>query len=644
MIGVPNASSSDGSTLVSGGPAIGPIGGMSIGMSIGRSGGASVASGGEPPGSKPNRPQAAIVIKPARTTRTTPSVLRRAVGYRPMSPSGLVLALALALGAGACGRPAPARPLPPMTHEAYAHYLDGKLAAYRDRLGRRRRVARARREGRAGSADDRRRARACAARRRSASRRARRRSRPRARSGRSTRRCGSRRAICSSTTTRGRGDRARTAARSSSSPPTSAPTSGSRSSSQPARRASATLRAARQEGSRRRSTVTTGSRSGSRTRSELARPRSRELRAVLERDPDHIDARLDLARALRRSGKLDEAIAQTRSAFDRSGQALDIAEELYWLLCEADDRTAAIDLLTLLDDDRSDVDALAAVARLAARPRPARRRRARSRSRIADGRSRCRRSLLAEAELDTSGDPQARGEAAARDRAATRSGSPRRAGSPATSLLATGDPKRALDAIAPAREPTPEGSRPRARRRVRARRCRRCAPVRARCSRRSATRSARSSHARASRITLGDAAAALAILEPLLVKHPDSTTRAQPRRLPARRSRTSGSPMRSAGSRHARDLAPGDPAILDSWGWLLLQQGKARDAVRALDRAARFAPNEAEILVHLAAAWAADGAPRTAAGGARPCARACSPSPRCSQRIEAVRATLPPRR
>src|SRR5690606_1188065 len=50
--------------------------------------------------------------------------------------------------------------------------------------------------------------------------------------------------------------------------------------------------------------------------------------------------------------------------FDRSGQGLDIAEELFWLLCEADDRTAAIDLLTLLDDERSDVDALAAVARL----------------------------------------------------------------------------------------------------------------------------------------------------------------------------------------------------------------------------------------------------------------------------------------
>src|SRR5690606_4404843 len=40
-----------------------------------------------------------------------------------------------------------------------------------------------------------------------------------------------------------------------------------------------------------------------------------ELRAVLEYEPDHLDARLDLARTLRRTGKLTEAIAHTRSAF-----------------------------------------------------------------------------------------------------------------------------------------------------------------------------------------------------------------------------------------------------------------------------------------------------------------------------------------
>jgi len=62
----------------------------------------------------------------------------------------------------------------------------------------------------------------------------------------------------------------------------------------------------------------------------------------------------------------------------------------------------------------------------------------------------------------------------------------------------------------------------------------------------------------------------------------------------------------------ARELQPGDPAILDSWGWLLLQRGRTREAIRALDHAQRFAPREPEILVHLATAWAADHVPKTA--------------------------------
>ena len=40
-------------------------------------------------------------------------------------------------------------------------------------------------------------------------------------------------------------------------------------------------------------------------------------------------------------------------------RAIHVAEELFWLLAEADDLQGAIDLLTLLDDDRSDPDALA---------------------------------------------------------------------------------------------------------------------------------------------------------------------------------------------------------------------------------------------------------------------------------------------
>jgi Flp pilus assembly protein TadD len=72
----------------------------------------------------------------------------------------------------------------------------------------------------------------------------------------------------------------------------------------------------------------------------------------------------------------------------------------------------------------------------------------------------------------------------------------------------------------------------------------------------------------------------------------------------------------------------------------LLRRGQPRAAVRALDRAARFAPLEPEILVHLAAAWAADGAPRTAAETLDRAA-ALAPTRAVQRRIAAVRQTLP---
>ena len=90
-----------------------------------------------------------------------------------------------------------------------------------------------------------------------------------------------------------------------------------------------------------------------------------QFAATLELDPDHIDARVELSRAQRRTGHLDLAITSLRGAFDRSAEPLDLAEELFDLLCEADDLRAAADLLTSLDDERSDLDALMVIARLA---------------------------------------------------------------------------------------------------------------------------------------------------------------------------------------------------------------------------------------------------------------------------------------
>jgi predicted Zn-dependent protease len=50
----------------------------------------------------------------------------------------------------------------------------------------------------------------------------------------------------------------------------------------------------------------------------------------------------------------------------------------------------------------------------------------------------------------------------------------------------------------------------------------------------------------------------------------------------------------------ARELSPGDPSILDSWGWLLYQLGRLDEAAAALTHASHIAPNQTEILEHLA--------------------------------------------
>jgi tetratricopeptide (TPR) repeat protein len=400
-----------------------------------------------------------------------------------------------------------------------------------------------------------------------------------------------------------------------------------------------------------------------------------ELRAVLERDPDHIDARLDLARALRRQGQLDQAIAETRSAFDRSGQALDIAEELFWLLCEADNRAQAIDLLTLLDDDHSDADALAVIARLD-----------RGLGRIAEARAIARR--IADLDREAGAIALAETQLAAGERAAVAAtvapiSEDGRFADAAHRLVAeaaldAGDPAAALAAIAPA-----AGSRPGSRLRsadagapgARAGVDRR--PARPGEAPRSAgprslesamiaafaladlgrlrdaqamlagfgTAPSQPDHASGviARARLaertGDTAAALALLDPLIQAKPDIVAALNlAGYLLADARQRLGDAERYL--RHARELSPGDPAILDSWGWLLLRRGDTRAAVRVLDHAARFAPREPEILAHLAAAWAADGAPRTAADVLTRAA-ALAPPPAVQKRIAAIRFTLP---
>jgi tetratricopeptide (TPR) repeat protein len=360
-----------------------------------------------------------------------------------------------------------------------------------------------------------------------------------------------------------------------------------------------------------------------------------ELRAVLEEEPDHLDARLDLARTLRRIGKLDEAVAQTRSAFDRAGQPMDIAEELYWLLCEADDRQGAIDLLTLLDDDRSDADALATVAqfqRQLGRTPEARIVASHIRSLDPDAAT----IALAETDLAEGLFDSALQAVLSVPEKSKRFLQARRVA--ITALLQKGDAKRALEIIGPLRTAHPNDleiafaealvhadSGDAAKARELAGKLHGDAIVIAFLQARIADH-------------LGDDASALAILEPALRANPDhvGSLNLAGYMLADRKERLADAERYLA---HARDLQPGDPSILDSWGWLRYQQGHAREAVRILDRASRFAPREPEILVHLAMAWAADGAPKTAAE-VLDHADKLAPSAAVKRRIDALRAKL----
>ncbi|MFT3695436.1 MAG: tetratricopeptide repeat protein [Kofleriaceae bacterium] len=365
----------------------------------------------------------------------------------------------------------------------------------------------------------------------------------------------------------------------------------------------------------------------------------KELRIVLEQDPDQIDARLDLARALRRSGKLDEAIVQTRNAFDRAAQPLDIADELFWLLCEADDRQAAIDLLTLLDDDRSDLDALATVLRMdlgLGRITEAQEIVARVAAQDAEAGALAQAELhLSTLELDKKGEPLAVADVAAIPEDSQRFPQARRIA--ALALVAAQQPQRALEMLEPVRKAKPKDLE--------------LAFIAATA----AADSGAVEDGRALLKSFGDTLdaqlararfedhvhaedAALKLLVPIVTAHPDNSTALNlAGYLLADRKQDLDRAEQLL--KHARELSPGDPAVLDSWGWLLLQRGRTRDAIRALDHASRFSPREPEILLHLATAWAADKQPKTAAKLLDQ-AVALRPLPDVKRRIDALRSTL----
>jgi tetratricopeptide (TPR) repeat protein len=361
-----------------------------------------------------------------------------------------------------------------------------------------------------------------------------------------------------------------------------------------------------------------------------------ELRAVLERDPDHLDARIDLARTLRRLGKLAEAVEQTRSAFDRAGQPMDIAEELFYLLCEADDRQSAIDLMTLLDDDRSDADALATVAHWN-----------RALGRMAEARDVATRikaldpdaSTIAIAETDLAEGKVEAGLAGALSVPET---SPRYVQARRVAIdfhLKAKHGAEALALITPLRAVKPADLELLYLEAMAQASGGDVAQAKALSAQITGADAIVVALARA-RIAeaLGDQTGALAVLEPALRGSPDhvGALNLAGYLLATRKERLPDAERYLA---RARDLQPGDPSVLDSWGFLLVQRGRSRDAVRALGHAARFSTREPEILFHLATAWAADGAPRMAAE-VLDRASSLGPQPDLQGRIDALRNSL----
>jgi predicted Zn-dependent protease len=64
----------------------------------------------------------------------------------------------------------------------------------------------------------------------------------------------------------------------------------------------------------------------------------------------------------------------------------------------------------------------------------------------------------------------------------------------------------------------------------------------------------------------------------------------------------------------AVELAPDHPAVLDTWGWLLVASGRAEESVAPLRRAAGLAPGTPEIQYHLGHALAKAGRAEESSG------------------------------
>lgn len=328
-----------------------------------------------------------------------------------------------------------------------------------------------------------------------------------------------------------------------------------------------------------------------------------ELRKVLELEPDQVDARLYLARSLRRRGRVDEAVIETRQAFDRTGGDLGVAEELFWLLCEADDRQGALDLLGLLDDASASLSVQLGIAHLyrqlgaldeAIRIADA--------ARAADATSPAARLAGAQARADRNlGTDRADALALVLEIPIGDDNAPAARALAAELLLAAGEPERAAEVIADARDKRPD-SIDLLSADAELHHARHDTAGGRRLLEKAVEKRPGSIALRFALASYEDQVGELA----RAVKHAEAIVTARADHVGALN--LAGYALAKSGTgldraekylTRARELSPGDPLILDSWGWLLYRQGHLPEAEQALAQAARLAPHQAEIRGHL---------------------------------------------
>ena len=73
-----------------------------------------------------------------------------------------------------------------------------------------------------------------------------------------------------------------------------------------------------------------------------------------------------------------------------------------------------------------------------------------------------------------------------------------------------------------------------------------------------------------------------------------------------------GDDRAEATARRAYDLAPDNPAVIDTYGWVLVEKGKLPEGLRALTKAVKLAPGNPDVRYHHAAAVARSGDDRRA--------------------------------